>query len=255
MWQLSDNRARWTTIPLSFQIDVAHPASGLQVATIHELSVTSLRPLQLATLGEPRATRPELLECHVRGQDLVANYRESAAGRVSPEVYWRMNHPADDRCLAELEVILSLQTSRLDGHAEIQCRTELGAGELWHLAVDAHGEPAAAQQLSRHAAQRLSRHVALTLAEPGILLFRPDTLAWSYAEMVFPQDAGPVSLAPSSADPGWSVLDRRMLAEPMEKGVIRRGRLRAIWTARQSDQAAVLAAYGRFLASPPPLTV
>lgn len=247
MWQLSDNRARWTTAPLAFQIDVAHPARGLQIASIRELAVTCLRPLQLATLGEPRATHPELLECYVRGQDLVANYRESAAGRVSPEVYWRMNHPADARCLAELEVILSLQTSQLDSRAEIQCRTELGGGELWHLAVDAHGELSAAQQLHRHA--------AVTLAEPGILLFRPDAMAWSYAEMVFPQDAGLVSLAPSSADTGWSVLDRQLLAEPMEKGVIRRGRLRAIWAARPSDQDAVLASYDRFLASPPPLTV
>jgi hypothetical protein len=81
-----------------------------------------------------------------------------------------------------------------------------------------------------------------------LIVFQRD--GWSYAEMVYPGDFTESYIRRS--DDGWHTT-WDLFPERLEKGVIRRARMRGVFFAGE-DLSTALAAFEHFQASPLPLT-
>lgn len=89
----------------------------------------------------------------------------------------------------------------------------------------------------------------LEIEPPPILLHRPTGQTWTYAEMCHPHDG--VDLQRNAAN-GLSRF--KLFGHDLEKGVILRGRLRAILVPREGDEVRVRQEYARFVKAPANLT-
>jgi hypothetical protein len=288
MWQSADDRFVWQQPNFRAAVLVASPERGVvDIQILNESADDSLRPVQLSIYGDAGAPAAALSERYVRDGDLIATYAESPAEVLRPQIYWRMANVGNSRLIADLEILISLQTSRLESELTARSVTDLGPGEVWLLQAGDARRAAAFSQWNRQDSHVVER--------PAITLLRPRGKAWSYAEMVLPNEVGcshlgftPESTTPGSTNannpapgkpapndpapgkpaagnpapgkpaagkPDWSRLETSLITEQLEKGVIRRGRMRAIWLPREDDQQLALDVYQQFLVSRLPLTV
>jgi hypothetical protein len=213
------------------------------------------------------AARPA--EAYVRGVDLVVEYGENVDGDRC-ELYYRAlpeparvvapiasEDPAEPaqsllgRVLGGVELWVSVQTRRLDSRPHVRIGNTFPA-ETQVLAVPGW-------------------------LEPGLRVFRLPGIQVSYIESVYPADvADPVDPADegsseilAGATPGANSANSANPADPaastltswtslnvvwMEKGVIRRCRVRGWWVERDGDLELAAELTRRFLADPPPLT-
>ncbi len=161
-----------------------------------------------------------LREAYVRGDDVVADYAASESS-VSYQVYWR-SLPRDDAGALGIELIVSAQTDRLDADPSIKVRSELAPGELQ--------------------------------SGPGWHLVRLDEAPFSYLEMAEASNLLGTEAEADSSPSGTTVLVHQLFPGRLEKGVIRRARLRAYMFPTAIEAAAVAEIYAAFANLAPPLT-
>ena len=107
MWKLEDTVAVFESTQLSCRLDVADPKNGLRDLRGMSLAESDAALWQVAL----PVGRPELAEFYVRGNDLVATYKETETRPCRTQFYWRFVTEQD--CFG-FEFIISVQTSRLD---------------------------------------------------------------------------------------------------------------------------------------------
>jgi len=155
-----------------------------------------------------------LEEAFVRGDDLVATYRADGDRPFSLQVYWTI-------ALREngvfLDTLLSLETPLLESFPKVIVKSQLQGVEVL-------------QQNQDH----------------EFLILRSIDNAWSYAEMAHPAD--PVELQIDEK----GVLQRSLGGAFLEKGVIRRLRLRGVFLPRDLQNASECLA--ELVSEAPPLT-
>lgn len=154
-------------------------------------------------------------DAYVRGNDLVVAYRETDQRPFSVQVYWTIAL-ADDGSLM-VDATTSIQTRQWEAYPRVTMTSTLPGSEL------------------------------IESDETSIVL-RPDGLPWSYAEVALPGDFtcahdGTVSRSRWQFDGHF-----------MERGVIRRLRVRGILLARTNDVQAAERAQVVLAAEQPPLT-
>jgi hypothetical protein len=95
----------------------------------------------------------------------------------------------------------------------------------------------------------------------GVFLFRPvgagvGGVEFSYVEMIFPSDfcCASVRWGDTQGQTAKAVLHSELFPESLEKGVIRRARLRGLFVPRADDLVTASQLFAEFAASPPPLT-
>lgn len=250
MWQLNNSHATWTDRDFSASVNVSEPKRGLFAVQLAGRPVDSLDPLQLAIHCDPRADAKQLIERYIRGDDLIATFAESPQADFQPQVYWRMAASPRPPMLACLELIVAVQTRLLDSRPTVQVVSDFGAGHVCQFRLHAEGH--------------LSETLTPLQANPQMagddgapsrfVLFRPDSLDWSYAQMVHPADLSELRMEEVADRPGWSRLRSGLLGHRLEKGVIRLGRLLSVWTSRDSDSAVAAEKFQQFLGADPPLT-
>jgi hypothetical protein len=112
MWQLDGSKAFLRSPQLSFQLDLASPASGL---TALKVELDSQRAFNSVDAALMQLTLPSietrLADAYVRGDDLVATFSESTDHPCRTQVYWRFEREADH---VGIQLIVSVQTSQLD---------------------------------------------------------------------------------------------------------------------------------------------
>jgi len=250
MWMLTDGIAQVDSLGLRARLDLAHPERGLtdvQVACSggprRAVPIPHLLEVQLAG---PADSPPPVIDHYVRGPDLVLTYAAAAAGDVQSQVYWRVLSSAQaDAC--GLETIVSVQTDRLNSDPASGTSTHISAEEIWTLGSD--------DVLERCDLGEASSRGRAIAGNRGLFLFRLPACELSYLEMVHPSDLteARVVLVDAAAHVARSFL--RLFAERLEKGVIRRGRVRGLFLPRAGDTAIAPALYREFVESTPPLTV
>lgn len=245
MWHLDESRARLGIPPLDATIDLEHPEAGLSQIRVDGRSLPRAALLQIHSLegaGTGRRVRPT---AYVRGSDLVASYQISQTPEVSAEIYWRAM-PADQAVLGGVELIVSVQTSLLDSDPRITVGSRISAVELNEI-VDSPTAPLL----------RLIRPETLstpTVVMSGALLYRLPEVPVSYVEMVHPSDSSDLEVS-CDASQGSEFSSRfRLFDARLEKGVIRRGRLRGLVLPRAADERAAIGCYRQFIESAVPLT-
>lgn len=177
-------------------------------------------PVAGHVLGASACTTTTRQDAYARASDLVAVYAETEPETFSWQVYWRAAAPESGVVL--VDVILSYQTPLLESFPRVATHTVLPAGEVENLS-----------------------------GECDCVILRPTDCDWSYAEMTHPKDRGTLQTLAA----GEVQLVRELGGQFLEKGVIRRLRLRGAFLPRNNDRALTQRFGEQLAAETPPLTV
>jgi hypothetical protein len=219
MWHLESERAAYRGPRLQCSIDLEAPQSGVG-------NVRLRRPEQWTSLGERlhlfslALPAESLTDAYVRANDLVATFEPRDAQQRRMRVYWRVLEDPPPMAFAGLELIFSVQTSRLDSDPHVEVASTL-AGEL--------------TERSEHLLR-----FDLMLAPPITCLLLTHPANHSTTTVATTRERHDVRQA--------------IFAGRLEKGVIRCARLRAVFLASDAPSDAARRLLRQFVDSPPPLT-
>ena len=244
-WTLADNQAVLSGPLLSAKYDLHQPREGLRDVSFAGQQLPSLYPLQV-TLNPP-VSQETIIETYVRGDDLMATYAQLPERTVRPQVCLR--HLAAESLGGEqragVELIIAVQTSLLDSDPTFLAFTELSAASVFVLQADKSDWQQV--QPSRDGEMSVAREECA-----GAFVFRLDESQFSYIELIYPSDfQGAIVRATDSS----ISLSYQLFPEFLEKGVIRKGRIRGILCQQADDLACGVACYEQLATAPPPLTV
>jgi hypothetical protein len=219
-WTIQNDIAQLRAPHLNGEVEILFPWRGFSPALTKQAGVAVLK---VATRFSAPTEPETLVETYERGSDLVATYTQTPERNYRPQVYWRylaLSLGADE--VAGVELLLSAQTSLLDSQPGSIVESTLPAGESLEVTSDGCA-----------------------------VLFRPSVWQVSYLEMIQPSDRAGRELTLIESLPGvrW-----RLFPESLEKGVIRRGRVRGLFVPRANDIEIAAQCYEAFLAAPPPLS-
>lgn len=198
-------------------------------------------------------------EIYSRQRDLICRYRQTESDSFAFQLDWQLIPPNGPFALGA-ELWLSVQTGLLDTHPELNVTCHALGG-------DATVKDCSSSQFGDHSGWRMLAHPDISdealagdaeargpaamicsgQAGSGVL-----TGLW----LIEPTDQRHAQLCPaaSKADSGGTALSVRLFGHFMEKGVIRRGRMRFLLADRALIQADIVEAYRQFAHSPLPLT-
>jgi hypothetical protein len=249
MWSLAGSTARIRLDSFTAVVDLRYPVHGLQEvgwaatgAGIADVPICGLLGVWLAKEdGSPR----DVVESYVRGVDLVATYAPLATGDLRPQIYWRVIRSSDPPGVG-VEVIVSIETNLLDSDPAGGATSLVSADSILSLGESGQFRPL---DLDRNAAWD-----AQPPEDAGALLFRLVGGRCSYLEMAHPLDFCEASLSGEVGQPPRARSRFSLFRERLERGVIRRCRLRGLLLPPAQDTPAAVALYREFSASPLPLT-
>jgi hypothetical protein len=232
-WSLVETRASLDCGALSATVDVARPQLGLHELRFDEVAVLgeigsvhwmASAPQSGEPSGEPTAGWPtKVSDAYVRGRDLVASYERLPTWPFAPQIYWRID---EGGALANLSMLVSIQTDSLDSHPCVRVTTRLPADEVIQFESD-------------------------SVAAAG-LIWRLPGGKLSYAEVVLDSDRQSASV--ERDDNGLACCNWDLFAEFLEKGVIRRARIESLVLPRENDSERVAAVCQLLDRRPLPLT-
>ena len=142
-----------------------------------------------------------------------------------------------------MELVISVQTHLLDIDPALGIRSQLEVSEVL--------------QCANTGPMRFELVAGPSPGSKGPYLSRLADGRTSYLQMVHPSDGCEMPDAGCEMRDAEHtvVLRHRLFPERLEKGVIRRGRLRGIFLSRHHDIEVAAACYDEFVDSSPPLTV
>ena len=250
-WCLSDSVAETELPRFRARFDAAHPESGM---CLTESAATgnghAAHLFGVCWVVKAAAGAVQLADCFLRGNELIAKYNTSGDARLAREIRWTIvgptQHPAAD---ATIDCILSAQTDQLDDIAAIDVITSWRSAEIWVTSANAAGAPPTGQRTD-------FRRVEHELEPAGSLgLIRPRGQSFSCALMVHPSDCrSMVASSTVAGDQDETLAKMPVFRERLEKGVIRRARLRAALVRREDDVQRAASLFAEFVQSAPPLT-
>lgn len=227
-WTLSDGSAcvsfgKWTA-----ELSPTQPSQGLRVGKpdTASWSVLAVHPHPSHSL------QPE--EVYLRQSDLIARFDQSPGDAFAFQLDWRLL-PLEEQVLFGVELWMSIQTDHLDSKPVLRVSSRTSCGEPWEVLRHQ-------QILSQDGGDQSPQG-------PAALIARPEgyTGVW----LVEPSDQRQAELVSTSADSEQCV---ELLGHFMEKGVIRRARMRFYLIEGVVSAEQLRAVYQDFSNSPLPLT-
>jgi hypothetical protein len=288
-WQIDGHVARLESDELRAEVDLRSPTSGLKILAAAGAIVNGAT---LFRVKLPHSARDAVVDFFVRGNDLVATNSETAAHPFRAQIYLRFvptaitqssggssdraasavaaglpfgsepqgRRPTEpltqssgrspDRAtqsFAALELILSIQTNLLDADPTLTVESDLAAVQASQLVDATTGR-------SNDLPITNSPAVLGPANGLGCFHFRLADSPLACTEMVHPADFHRSTLERRADESNALRLSHQLFAQHLEKGVILRSRIRAIFKSCEADPALVARAYQDFAASDPPLT-
>ncbi len=240
-WTRSDHELELSVGGVAAHLDLLAPALGLTRWRHdgHPLSDLAILGVDLPPLKSAAGC---LAEGYVRQGDAVAIYRPTLERPFTVEVYWRADLiETSAAAVPVVDLLVSIQTDLLDSHPTVDVVTRLPRpARTWTLSPSGQF----------HAVQT------------GQCLGHDDAVGWllewshaplGYLQLSHPDDAGRRQWTPAMTG-GPAEIREQLFADFLEKGVIRRARLRSalVPAPRLTEVAGELLA--EFLARPLPLT-
>jgi hypothetical protein len=214
LWRLDGSRAFLDCDAIHASVDVAQARGGLA-----ELRFRGA-PIEGWLLGVDVEAPAPPTDAYVRGGDLVVAYQESADRPFSVQIYWSIRQKSPLAGALVLDGAVSIQTRQWEAYPRVTVSSHIAGAE--RIALDATAT-----------------------------VMRPAGVEWSYVEVVPAEDF--VQVSPSDEGPtaisGW-IYDGHF----MERGVIRRLRVRGAFVPRVDDLEAAVRLRAHWLAEQPPLT-
>lgn len=250
VWTIHESNAELQCGSLHAHLDLTRPEAGLQrieyggkpYATSHWLGCPLPGTHDLAG-RENRECRPAITEVYVRQHDLVVHYQ---VGALFPRIGWRLF--LHSPMVIGVELLLSMQTTLLD------------SSPLTSVCTSAPCEQVGWQSLRHNWSWRSAEEFGLAgdplyLRPPqaGMILCRLDDRV-SYGQAIFPSDFLQAQIHRNSEGTKTVELTTPLIADRLEKGVIRCARVRGWWMPRQDDTICATQLFEEFASSPPPLT-
>jgi hypothetical protein len=243
-WQLDEYYAHLSLGDLSGTANLLTPDAGLQLRWRGE--PLAALAVGLPTVAETRAT--STLDCWLRGGDLVSTYSQSDDRATRGQIYWRAHECSQNgQQHPTLDLIASVQTSFLDSDPALNVCSRIAAREVLRFN---NSETSDVTPIEWNDAEQ---HILSAPEAIGCFIFRLAGGQSSYIEMVHPADfhESVIRLLPN----GETELSHRLFAGRLEKGVILRSRVRAIFVPRGNDVPLASGYFSDFAASEPVLTV
>jgi hypothetical protein len=229
-WRFTDHTAIGTTRTGRILVNPWDPTHFVQLQNLQAAQfwqACAIQPLPHHSL------QPE--EIYVREQDLIARYGQTAQDTFAFQLNWRLL-PAQAQFEVALEVWISVQTNLLDSNPIFELSTTSPAGGVW--------ERWQCDQITDEISQE-PRSTATPMAlacrgtdQANVWLFEP----FDQRQLQF------------KSQPSDSIQRVDFLGHFLEKGVIRRARLRFLFSERSASPEDILRAYQSFRSSPLPLT-
>ena len=227
-WQIDDGLARLRSGGM--QLDVEYRRPDLGVTRIGAES--RILDANLFRLVEQRQL--EACGTFVRGNDFVVSYRGSHAEEL--QFYWRLL--MEPKRQLGFELIVSLHVTEPMQRPKLEFESILNTRSIWYSGDDTAKNDVVFEEIE------------LT-GKPGILSRYPDT-GLSCIQMVLLQDELRTFVR---RDEDSVSLHQQITLGQLEKGVIRRCRLRVCFVSTEDDIASLKTCYEEFLRSPVPLSV
>ena len=239
-WQLEAQQARLALGELSASIDAAFPEQGLVGLTFGGRAMSGqllgVRFLPFDGKHGDGKHASELADAYSRVADFVATYAQTETRPYRAQVYWRAHERSGEpNAVAALDLLVSVQTDLLDSHPAVHVTSRLPASQVWQL--DSSGTFAPLEVGSRQPTS-LSRAngagcVLLRLADTDTNGPASKGPLLSYVEMIHPTDFS--ELIVTTTEDNHFQTEHRLFADFLEKGVIRRARLRGVLLERSGD--------------------
>ena len=242
VWQLDATSARLQTGQFSARVDLLNSARGLHDLAFNQRKIDAT-VLGVTTGVEEKLTAGDIADAFVRGNDLVVTYSETEQRPFSVQVYWRASVGSEGSLL--LDTIMSLQTDALESYPGLATRTRLPARKTWQIA--------AADQLRAEFELSGSQARQLSDSDGDAILLQSVGDGLSYAEITHPTDRGETSVERTDDDAVLMV--RRLGGRFLEKGVIRRLRVRGVFLPGEIDFESAAHCLSGLASEQPPLTV
>lgn len=207
-WSIEGTVGRATIGDYSVTVDVAQPGLGVRW-TSATASAFQGSTLQLVPPASSQSA-PRLVDAYVRGNDLVASYEQLAGAEVQPQLYWRLlTH--DELKAVGVQLLISMQTSLLQSEPKCAVVSQLADARtaIWDFV---------SQGWNGSQADGTFNQKLVPTPFGRVTWFSVPKQTNSYIEVIYPDDvvAQHVTLGRSESC---------FFAEPLEKGVIRRGRI------------------------------
>lgn len=231
-WSVIGNAATLQWAAWHWSLDLAQPSAGIQLNQ-PTAAPTAWQLLQI--LPQPQHSC-QIEDWFARGSDLMVRYGQSPDDRFAFQIDYRAVDVLElGTFICGWDLWLSVQTQLLDSHPVLEVISRVPGGR-WR-AVDSDGHTADPNTFAMLTARSPQGFVAL---------------------FVHPSDRCQTEwLAPTGgpAQGAAAEIERiRMFGNFMEKGVIRRGRLRCLISSQTVDTHQLARGYGEFATSPLPLT-
>lgn len=227
-WKLVGTTAILDNKPLRLSVNVDEPTQGIHDIQIRDQSLSGFRIL---TVNLPGNGEPEPVADHyVRGNDLVATLLQLPGRTFRPQFYWR----ALTGDVPGVELVISVQTNLLASEPQISVGSTLSNCAVYCREGSSYQEVDASKNY-----------------DSSVVLFRPKDTDFSYVELIQPSDRDDLRIHID----GDAVSTRfDMFCHDLEKGVIRRGRLRSMFVPRENDEDIATELMADLERAPAPLT-
>jgi hypothetical protein len=222
-WTLFRQAAAKENCELKALVNLDRPDEGVVAAN----NAAPGRDFRLLSISATDAGNwpAKLVDSYSRGNDLVTSYAGTDGWPFSPQIYWTGESiDVAGVALHTLSIMLSIQTDLLDTHPKIVVRSSLPTDEVLRVSV-------AGDELlvDSHADGELHINPQATAC---CQLWRLPGGELSYAEIMPRSDFRQLSVERNDhmATSRWE-----LFSEFLEKGVIRRARLQAMFLPREDD--------------------
>ena len=219
-WRLDGRRATLRLGQLEARVDLERPESGLDQLSLSGQSIAR-RSILGVVLPMDRRGSDRFVDAYVRGNDLIASYTENTQPSFRWQIYWRACCERFPAVLAAIEAIVSVQTDLLEGEPELFLGGELPTLSATAWRTEANGK-------LTHG--RIEAPVAVASQRNRWACFGfelPDKVG--YVEMAHPDDFITSTLALGDKPTPGTTLCHRLFGDQLEKGVILRSRVLALF--------------------------
>jgi hypothetical protein len=227
MWKIDGENVQLTLKEWEANYRITQPGKGMTLRSLaprkQQATICMISP------GAGGAAKPT--ESYIRNNDLIVDYAQQNTEQFSLETYFR-SLPSIGQWTFGLEIWLSVQTNLLDSTPTIDFSCDTSE-QAWSVPKD----------WNHHSCQTpwLLTSSNASSASPNL------------AVMIHPLDVEQTKIIRSESHPSWIAL--KLFSEFMEKGVIRRGRLRIYASSATTPHSEDLRqAYDDFVKSELPLT-